>query len=92
MEINPKAIEASKAVNAILGFSSDDQEALLEVLEDYFTSSTGPEREEIDDSDDVDGDVPDGGNVQNVDDNTQTDAQKNAHVQGNKIEIMQKKL
>ena len=50
MEIKPKAIEASKAVNAILGFSSDDQEALLEVLEDYFTSSTGPEREEIDDS------------------------------------------
>ena len=88
MEINPKA---SKAVNAILGFSSDDQEALLEVLEDYFTSSTGPEREEIDDSDDDDGDLPDGGNVQNVD-NTQTDAQKNAHVQGNKMEIMQKKL
>jgi len=40
METNSKALEASKAVNALLGLGSEDQEALLEVLEDYFTSST----------------------------------------------------
>ena len=46
METNSKALEASKAVNALLGLGSEDQEALLEVLEDYFTSSTGPESED----------------------------------------------
>ena len=30
--------EVTKAVNAFLGFSSGDQQALLEVIEDYFTS------------------------------------------------------
>lgn len=46
METNSKALEASKAVNALLGLGSEDQEALLEVLEDYFTSSTGPKSED----------------------------------------------
>ena len=46
METNSKALEASKAVNALLGLGSEDQEALLEVLEDYFTRSTGPESED----------------------------------------------
>ena len=31
------AIAAAKAVNSFLHFSSKDQEALLEVMEDYFT-------------------------------------------------------
>ena len=46
METNSKALEASKAVNALLGLGSEDQEALIEVLEDYFTSSTTPENED----------------------------------------------
>ena len=46
MDTNSKALEASKAVNALLGLGSEDQEALLEVLEDDFTSSTGPESED----------------------------------------------
>ena len=32
------ASETARAVNAFLGFSSNDQQALLEVIEDYFTS------------------------------------------------------
>ena len=46
METNSKALEASKAVNALLGLGSEDQEALIEVLEDYFTSSTTPENDD----------------------------------------------
>ena len=33
-----KAIEAVKAVNSLLHLSSSDQESLLAVVEDYFTS------------------------------------------------------
>ena len=33
-----KAIEAAKAVNSLLHLSSSDQESLLAVVEDYFTS------------------------------------------------------
>ena len=44
---SPKAIEAAKAVNSLLGLSSSDQEALLSVVEDYFTSPD----EETQDSD-----------------------------------------
>ena len=40
------ASEAARAVNAFLGFSSNDQQALLEVIEDYFTS---PDNEDDDD-------------------------------------------
>ena len=36
--VNASAVEAAKAVNALLGLSSNDQGALLEVLEDYFSS------------------------------------------------------
>ena len=32
-----RAVEAASAVNALLSFSSDDQQSLLEVIEDYFT-------------------------------------------------------
>ena len=39
------ASEAAKAVNALMGFSSD---ALLEVLQDYFSSPDGPERDDWD--------------------------------------------
>ena len=57
---NACAVEAAKAVNALLGLSSNDQGALLEVLEDYFTSpSSDCEVEELDDdsgSDTEDGD------------------------------------
>ena len=35
---NASTVEAAKAVNALLGLSSNDQGALLEVLEDCFTS------------------------------------------------------
>ena len=35
---SPKAIEAAKAVNSLLHLSSSDQESLLAVVEDYFTS------------------------------------------------------
>ena len=37
------ASEVAKAVNAFLGFSSGDQQALLEVIEDYFTSPADAE-------------------------------------------------
>ena len=43
------ASEAAKAVNALMGFSSGDQDALLEVLQDYFSSPDGPERDDWDD-------------------------------------------
>ena len=43
--------EAAKAVNAFMGFSSGNQDALLEVLQDYFSSSDGPERDDWDDDD-----------------------------------------
>ena len=43
------ASEVARAVTAFLGFSTSDQEALLEVIEDYFTS---PDDEEEDDSED----------------------------------------
>ena len=48
------ALQAARAVNALLNFSSGDQEALLEVMEEYFTSPVGPEVDEIDDGDDSD--------------------------------------
>lgn len=39
-----------------MGFSSGDQDALLEVLQDYVSSSDGPERDGFDDDiDDDDG-------------------------------------
>ena len=44
---SPKAIEAARAVNSLLHLSSSDQEALLGVVEDYFTSPD----EETQDSD-----------------------------------------
>ena len=53
------ATTALQAVNALLNFSSGDQEALLEVMEDYFTSPVGQEVDEIDDDDD-DSDDADG--------------------------------
>ena len=33
-----KAIEAAKAVNSLMRLSSSDQESLLAIVEDYFTS------------------------------------------------------
>ena len=55
---NASAVEAARAVNALLGLSSNDQGALLEVLEDYFTSlDSDCEVEELDDrSSDTDDD------------------------------------
>ena len=50
------AQEAARAVNSFLNFSSGDQEALLEVMQDYFTSSVDPEVDELDDDDDDDDD------------------------------------
>ena len=34
------ALEASKAVNALSHYCADDQEALLQVIEDYFDSDS----------------------------------------------------
>ena len=42
-----KAIEAAKAVNSLLHLSSGDQESLLAVVEDYFTTPD----QQTDDSD-----------------------------------------
>lgn len=47
------ASDAAKAVNAFMSFSSGDQDALLEVLQDYFTSPESDDSE--DDGDDDDG-------------------------------------
>lgn len=47
---NASATEAAKAVNALLALSSNDQAALLDVLEDYFTSpDPDTEQDELDD-------------------------------------------
>ena len=43
------ASEVAKAVNAFLGFSSSDQQALLEVIEDYFTSPADAEDDDLED-------------------------------------------
>lgn len=43
-----KAVKAAKAVNSLLHFSSGDQEALLEVMEEFFCT---PSQTEADDSD-----------------------------------------
>ena len=50
--------EAAKAVNALMSFSSGDQDALLEVLQDYFTSPDGPESDNSEDSGDDDDGIP----------------------------------
>ena len=47
------ALEAARAVNTLM---TGDQNALLEVLDDYFTSPDGPERDEIDDDEDSEDD------------------------------------
>ena len=55
--VNASAVEAAKAVNALLGLSSNDQGALLEVLEDYFTSpDSDTQVDELDDGSASDGD------------------------------------
>ena len=43
------ASEVAKAVNALLDFSSSDQQALLEVIEDYFTSPDNADEDGIED-------------------------------------------
>ena len=54
---NASAVEAARAVNALLGLSSNDQGALLEVLEDYFASPDFDcEVEELNDSSDTEDD------------------------------------
>ena len=40
--------EAARDVNALMSFSSGDQAALVEVLQDYFSSPDGPERDDWD--------------------------------------------
>ena len=49
-----KAVKAAKAVNSLLHFSSGDQEALLEVMEEFFCtpSQTEADDSDLDDSDD----------------------------------------
>ena len=55
--VNASAVEAAKAVNALLGLSSNDQGALLKVLEDYFTSPDSDSQvDELDDGSASDGD------------------------------------
>ena len=41
----PKAIEAAKAVNSLLQLSASDQESLLAVAVDYFTSPSSQEED-----------------------------------------------
>ena len=48
------ASDVAKAVKALLGFSSVDQPALLEVFQDYFSSPDGPEVDDWDDDDNTD--------------------------------------
>ena len=48
------ATEAAKAVNSLLRFSSRDQEAMLEVLQEYFTSPDSVEDEDSEELDDLD--------------------------------------
>ena len=49
------ATEAAKAVNSLLRFSSSDQEAMLEVLQEYFTSPDSVEDEDdLEEVDDLD--------------------------------------
>ena len=45
------ASEAARAVNALMSFSAGDQEALLDVLGDYFSTPDGPEKDDFDDDD-----------------------------------------
>ena len=42
---SPKAIEAAKAVNSFLQLSASDQESLLAVAVDYFTSPCSQEED-----------------------------------------------
>ena len=46
--VTEKAIEVARAVNRLLSLSSSDNEALLEVIQDYFLL---PEDDPVDDSD-----------------------------------------
>ena len=54
MATTTTALEAARSVNALMSLGSGDQDALLEVLEDYFTSP-GPERDDWEDDGDSDG-------------------------------------
>ena len=49
--MSTRTIDASKAANTLLEFSGDDQQALLEVMTDYFTS---PDKRRDSDSDEDD--------------------------------------
>ena len=49
-----RASEAARAVNSLLAFSSDDHEALLDVIQDYFTLPDGTADDELDELDDLD--------------------------------------
>ena len=42
---SPKAIEAAKAVNSLLQLSASDQDSLLAVAVDYFTSPSSQEED-----------------------------------------------
>ena len=57
--MSTRAIDAAKAANTLLEFSGDDQQALLEVMIDYFTSP-----DERRDSDSDEDDVTDDGQAQ----------------------------
>ena len=49
--ISAGASEVGRAVNAFLGFSSNDQQALIEVIEDYFTSPDNADEDGLEDDD-----------------------------------------
>ncbi len=49
--MSTRTIDARKAANTLLEFSGDDQQALLEVMTDYFTS---PDKRRDSDSDEDD--------------------------------------
>ena len=51
-----RASKAARAVNSLLAFSSGDQEALLDVIQDYFPLPDGTADDELDELDDLDED------------------------------------
>ena len=57
---SPKAIEAAKAVNSLLQLSASDQESLLAVAVDYFTSRSSQEDSDLEDKTELDLDVEPG--------------------------------
>ena len=55
MASSTRSQEAARAVNTIMRFSPEDQEALLEVIEDYFVLPSGTSAPDPEDFSDEEG-------------------------------------